>query len=145
MNASFVTLIAVPAGGRLDDVRRLLKIIAADYGPREDVELLVADNSPDGSARGAFEEYGESFGGRARYIHEPHRGYSNVRNALLANVGEVDAIAMIDDDEIPASGWLDNLLAAQANSGADIVAGPVIPEFPADVPAWYAASGVFDL
>ncbi len=52
---------------------------------------------------------------------------------------------MIDDDEIPSQRWLDNLLAAQARCDADVVVGPVVPDFPPDAPAWYARSGVFGL
>jgi succinoglycan biosynthesis protein ExoM len=145
MSASLVTLIAVPAGGKTVDLERLLRALASDYGPREDVRLLVADNSADGSARMVFDACSIGFGGRARYVHEPRRGYSSVRNAVIGSVGDVDAIAMIDDDELPAPGWLDNLLAARERWGADVVAGPVISEFPPGVPAWYASSGVFDL
>jgi succinoglycan biosynthesis protein ExoM len=145
MSTPFQTLIAVPAGGNPADLERLLKALASDYGLREDVRLLVADNTADGSARMVFDACSISFGGRAHYVHEPRRGYSSVRNAVISNVGEVDAIAMIDDDEVPAPDWLDSLLAARERWGADVVAGPVISEFPPSVPAWYASSGVFDL
>ncbi len=145
MRASFVTLIGVPAGGQRPDLERLLKALASEYGSRDDIRLLVADNSTDGSARAVFDEWCGAFGDRAVYVHEPRRGYSNVRNAVISNAGDFDAIAMIDDDEIPAPGWLDKLRAAQAHSGADVIAGPVRPEFPPNAPAWYAASGVFDI
>jgi glycosyltransferase involved in cell wall biosynthesis len=144
MTASFVTLIAIPAGGDLVGLRRLLGKIVSEYGTREDVRLLIADNSAEGSARAVFEEHCVEFHGRGRYVHEPRRGYSNVRNALIGNAGEVDAIAMIDDDEIPAPGWLDNLRAAQERSGADVVAGPVVSELPPGTPSWYASSGIFE-
>jgi len=145
MMSSFVTLIAVPAGGQLADLRRLLKALASEYAPRQDVRLLVADNTPDGAARTVFDECCMRFQDRADYIHEPHRGYSNVRNAIIGKVGDAAAIAMIDDDEVPAPGWLDNLWAARQRSSADVVVGPVIPEFPAGTPAWYVRSGIFGL
>jgi succinoglycan biosynthesis protein ExoM len=145
VNSPPITLITVPTGGRAEDLRRLLDALASDYAAREDVRLLVVDNSADGSAQSVFDECTSDFGERRRYVSEPHRGYANVRNAVLHNVGEVDAIAMIDDDEVPAEGWLDNLRAAQARTGADIVAGPIAREFPPGVPRWYADSGVFGL
>jgi succinoglycan biosynthesis protein ExoM len=145
MPDSHITLIAVPAGGEPSDLQRLLRLIAAEYGFREDVRLLVADNSADGSARPVFDECSEVFGQRADYVHEPARGYSNVRNAIIAHTGDVHSVAMIDDDEIPAPGWLDSLRDVQLRSGADVVAGPVISEFPPGAPAWYAGSGVFEL
>jgi succinoglycan biosynthesis protein ExoM len=140
-----ITLIGVPTGGRAEDLQRLLKALASDYATRDDVRLLVVDNSAEGAARPIFDEYASGFGDRGRYIHEPHRGYANVRNAVINNIGDVDTIAMIDDDEVPAPGWLDNLRAAQERTGADIVAGPIAREFPPGTPSWYAASGVFGL
>lgn len=145
MASSFVTLIAIPAGGQPTGLQRLLSAIAVEYGQRDDVRLLIADNSPDGSARAVFDQWSGSFGERASYVYEPERGYSSVRNAIIKHAGDADGIAMIDDDEIPAPGWLDSLRLAQQRSGADIVAGPVISEFPPNAPSWYASSGVFEL
>jgi succinoglycan biosynthesis protein ExoM len=145
VTSSGITLIAVPTGGRPEDLRRLLQALASDYAARENVRLLVVDNSPEGSADIVFDECTNRFGERRRYIHEPNRGYSNVRNTIISNVGDADAIAMIDDDEVPAAGWLDNLQQAQLRTGADIVAGPISREFPPGVPSWYADSGVFAL
>lgn len=141
----FITLIAVPTGGQLPGLRRLLNVLVSEYGSRQDVRLLVVDNSATASAREPFEECVSAFEDRARYVYEPQRGYSNVRNAVIRNIGDVSAVAMIDDDEVPSPGWLDNLLAAQGRFGADIVAGSVVREFPPDVPTWYAQSRVLDL
>ncbi len=139
------TVIAVPAGGSLSNIRRLLATISDDYGDREGVALLVADNTPDGSSEVAFDEFAAKFRGGARYVREPSRGYSNVRNSILENLGDAAFVAMIDDDEFPSPGWLDNLLAAQARSGADVVAGPVVTDFPDDAPRTFAESRVFDI
>jgi GT2 family glycosyltransferase len=49
---------------------------------------------------------------------------------------QADWIAFIDDDEIPEPGWLDELLRVGAEHGADVVAGPVEPEFEEQPPAW---------
>ena len=139
------TLIAVPTAGRPDDLRRLLSALATAYGAREDVGLLVVDNDPAASGRPVFDECSVSFADRRRYVVEPRRGYASVRNAVLANAADATAIAMIDDDEVPTAGWLDELLAAQRRTGADIVAGPVVREFPAGTPRWFEQSGVFGI
>jgi glycosyltransferase involved in cell wall biosynthesis len=145
MKSARITLVGVPTGGQPEDLRRLLTALASDYAARVDVRLLVVDNSADGTARTVFEACTADFGERGRYVHEPRRGYANVRNAVIGNIGDADAIAMIDDDEVPTSGWLDQLWAAQERTGADVVAGPIARELPPGVPAWYADSGVFGL
>jgi succinoglycan biosynthesis protein ExoM len=139
------TVIAIPTAGRQAGLRRLLSALAAAYGSREDVHLLVVDNDAAASSRSIFDEWSARFGDRSMYVVEPVRGYASVRNAVLANAGDVAAIAMIDDDEIPTAGWLDELLAAQRRTRADVVAGPVLFEFPADAPGWFQKSGVFDI
>ena len=67
------------------------------------------------------------------------------RNAVIRNVNGAQALALIDDDEIPQPGWLNNLLAAQRSTGADVVAGPVISVYPPQVPDWYEKSRVFTM
>jgi glycosyltransferase involved in cell wall biosynthesis len=41
---------------------------------------------------------------------------------------------MIDDDEIADPTWLERMIAAARDHDADIVGGPVVPEFPVDSP-----------
>jgi succinoglycan biosynthesis protein ExoM len=137
------TVIAVPTAGRQADLRRLLTALGTAYGGQPDVELLVVDNDPRASARPIFVECSAPFGDRSRYVVEPQRGYASVRNAVLANLGDAAAVAMIDDDEVPTAGWLEGLLAAQRRTDADVVVGPVVFDFPADAPTWFERSGVF--
>lgn len=140
------TIIAIPTAGRPESLGRLLAALAADYGPRPDVSLLVVDNDPGGSSRQIFAECARGFGDRGKYVVEATRGYASVRNAILANVGDATLVAMIDDDEIPLSHtWLDELLDVQRATHADVVVGAVVSELPAEAPAWFRASRVFSL
>jgi glycosyltransferase involved in cell wall biosynthesis len=50
---------------------------------------------------------------------------------------------MIDDDEIAAPIWLDEMIGAARRDGADIVGGPVFPIFPADVKAAFRDHPVY--
>jgi succinoglycan biosynthesis protein ExoM len=137
-------LIAVVTAHRERELERLLITLSSDYGSRPNVALLVVDNSPDRGSYPVFQQCTHSFGARASYAHEPQRGYSSARNAVLCLAGAVD-IAMIDDDEVPGPGWLDGLLEARERSGANVVAGPVVTVLPEGAPDWYRASGVFTL
>jgi succinoglycan biosynthesis protein ExoM len=71
-----------------------------------------------------------------RYVQEPRRGISYARNTCLDHVArDAEFFAMIDDDEVPELDWLEQLLCAQARAGADVVRGPVVPDFPEGAPA----------
>jgi succinoglycan biosynthesis protein ExoM len=107
-----------------------------------DISLIVADNSPQADAREVVT--GDPGQWRRYYLHEPHPGISHARNTALAAIPEgTDFIAMIDDDEVPAPDWLDQLLHTQLRSGADIVVGPTSPVFPPGTPDWVLATGFF--
>ncbi|MFT4613049.1 MAG: succinoglycan biosynthesis protein ExoM [Bacteroidia bacterium] len=109
-------------------------------GPQ--VELVVVDNSPEAGARQAMADWQGRW--PLHYRHEPQPGISHARNTSLAAVPVGTAfIAMIDDDEEPAENWLQALLSAQAQSGADIIVGPTLPSFPHGTAHWIAATGFF--
>lgn len=110
--------------------------------PIPSVCLIVVDNSPAADAAETCKIHARAW--PLHYLHEPRPGISYARNAALAAVPEgTDFIAMIDDDEVPAPYWLDQLLDAQRRSGADIVVGPTTPVFPPGTPDWVLASGFF--
>jgi succinoglycan biosynthesis protein ExoM len=79
-----------------------------------------------------------------KYVVESHRGIAQARNRAIREAGNVDFIAFIDDDEFPTPVWLDNLLSTQALFSADVVFGPVLPSFDANVPDWVKMGGFFD-
>jgi hypothetical protein len=73
-------------------------------------------------------------------VTEPRKGFASARNALLhaARTQECPAplLAMIDDDELPADGWLDNLLDVHRRTGAAAVLGPVVTRWSPSTPAY---------
>jgi succinoglycan biosynthesis protein ExoM len=80
------------------------------------------------------------------YRIEPTRGLAAVRNACLDLVpGDADMIAFVDDDEWVEPLWLDALLAMQAQTGADIVQGVVMPVYPRQAPYWMRAGGYHEV
>jgi succinoglycan biosynthesis protein ExoM len=77
------------------------------------------------------------------YVVEPRRGLTFARNRAIAEAGRADFFAFIDDDEVPSSQWLDELLRAQSESSADVVSGPVSPTYAPEVPSWIKAGDFF--
>jgi succinoglycan biosynthesis protein ExoM len=113
--------------------------------PRPDAEVLVVDNDPDGSARAVCEELRGEVPWPLRYVSEPRRGLSHVRNRAVERARERSRlIAFIDDDEEPVPEWLDELLDAQRRFDADVVLGPALRRFEGEVPEWIRRGRFFE-
>ncbi len=90
------------------------------------VEVLLIDNSPEGSAAGV---------GRpdfVRYIHEDRPGVSNARNRGVAEASGTHVI-FLDDDERPGADWLPAFERA-ARSGHRAYFGAIEPRFETQPP-----------
>lgn len=86
-----------------------------------ELEVIVVDNSAEGSAQGTIaEHFSEPC---VRYIHEPRPGVSHARNTGVASAtGRY--VAFLDDDEKATPRWLSALLVHMEN-GAAAAFGPV--------------------
>lgn len=117
-----VLSIVVPTFRREDYLPPLFAAVADQIATVTDpVELILVDNSPDGSARAiptpAF----------VRYIHEPRTGVAEARNRGVAEA-RGSHIIFLDDDQRPAPGWL-QAFAAAARRGDRATFGAVEPLF----------------
>lgn len=102
-----------------------------------DVHVIVVDNDRDGSAAATV----ACFAG-VEYICEARPGIAAARNRGLRAVSDsTDGVIFIDDDEIPAAGWLSALLAYADSTGADVVTGPVEPLATESTPEWVILGG----
>jgi succinoglycan biosynthesis protein ExoM len=109
--------------------------------PAPEIEIIVVDNDPLRTAEPICTSVELPW--RLKYFVEQHRGITHVRNRAVQEAGTVDFIAFIDDDEVPTPQWLDELLATQHRFGADVVAGPVLPQFAPGTPQWAESSRLF--
>lgn len=107
----------------------------------EDVQLLIVDNDPAGSASEALSAAPRRVRARCRLVGEHEPGIISARNRALCEV-ETPWIAFIDDDDMPADGWISALRRRQAATGADVVAGPQVHAIPAP-PAWIDGAHCF--
>lgn len=75
-----------------------------------------------------------------RYAVEPSPGIAFARNRCLdmALALAADWFAFIDDDEVPAPTWLEELMLEQARSRVSVVAGRVLPAYRMQPPGWIA-------
>lgn len=130
--------VCVPTYKRPAGLTRLLEGLQAqtfaDAPP--DLRVVVVDNDPQGSARSTCDAVAGAIRFPLDYVIETQRGIAHARNALLDHVGDAEWLAFIDDDEVPAVNWLDELLRVQRDHEADVVAGPAVPLLPDAAPDW---------
>ncbi len=104
------------------------------------VSVLVAENDPaGGEGREVVIRQASLHRLPIRWLDVAERGVSHVRNALIATAlaeQEVEFVACMDDDEWPEPQWLQELIAMQERTGADIVGGTLLPAFASEPPEW---------
>ena len=107
------------------------------------IEVIVIDNDNKGVAAPICQEFQKDFPWSLKTDVEHRRGITYGRNKSLSLADtKTDWIAIIDDDEVPESNWLDELLWVQKEYQADVVSGAVIPHFiKEEPPAWIISSG----
>jgi succinoglycan biosynthesis protein ExoM len=104
-----------------------------------DLEIIVADNEPTPANRKAVAAFASRCPFPVHYVHEPRRGISHARNAVLdACEDRFDWIAFTDDDCVPSPDWVSALIEAAGRHAADVVYGrhELVAEEPA--PFWFA-------
>ena len=124
---------------------RLLDALAKqDVPDGVDVRVVIVDNDPGQSAATLVRQRAADYPFPLEYGHEPRRGIPYGRNTAVAISGDVDLIAFLDDDEWPDPDWLRALLRVRDAHGADVVAGPVIPEYDDTIPSWVVDGRFFE-
>lgn len=113
---------------------------ASDLGLAAPPVVIVVDNDPEGSAAPVVEAADDA---RIRYVREPEPGLAAARNRAMDAADDCDALAFIDDDEIPLGRWLSTLVETAVAHAADVVAGPVVSVFDRPLDPWMEASGTY--
>ncbi len=109
-----------------------------------EIEVVVVDNDYAASARNMVNKAANQFPQlHMNYEIEPVQGLSHARNRAVA-LASGNYVAFIDDDEYAESDWLASLLETLQHHAADAVLGPVLPQFPANAPAWAKKSKLFE-
>jgi glycosyltransferase involved in cell wall biosynthesis len=110
--------VVVPTFRRVERLEHLLPALvdqAATIGAR----VIVIDNDPDAGARATVTGWADV---GVRYAHEPRPGISAARNRGIDESALADALVYIDDDEMPAPGWLE--LSSQRGSATAATRSP---------------------
>lgn len=126
--------IIIPTFRRNDGLVRAVDSIFAQSDPGSDqIELILADNDPDGGALAICDRLAAQAPDWlcVRVVHEPEAGVANVRNAALA-AARSRRIAFIDDDQTVAQGWLGAVLSGFETLNAPVIFGPIATVLPAE-------------
>lgn len=130
--------VIIPTLRRPDSLERALRSVFAQTGSlHRVVAVVVADNDPRGSAAGLIDRLRGEALVPLIYVHAPVPGVATARNVGLAAT-DAPLIAFLDDDEAASPDWLAALLNAQAQTGADVVFGPIRGRVP-DNTGWTTA------
>lgn len=130
--------VAIASTGRPTLVRTLDSLDAMSRPAGVELDVVIADDTRDGKVAAIVR-------GRTRALLPVTVlpvGAGNVslaRNACL-DAAAGDILAFVDDDEWVARDWLDRMLAAFTEFGADCLFGPVLPQYPDTTPAWVKAA-----
>jgi succinoglycan biosynthesis protein ExoM len=109
---------------------------------RKCIRIIVVDNDESGSARNIVDQFRQNTDLVVVYDIEPEQNISLARNRCIQNA-EAEYIIFIDDDERAAPDWLKAHIETAVAYNADVVTGPVIKEFPRNVPEWIVKGGFF--
>lgn len=91
------------------------------------VEFLIVDNDPDGSARSTVAEFQDRLSGNLIYVAEPEPGIPAARNRALDEAVQRGGrfLCFLDDDEYPDPSWLVELVGHRHATNAVLIGGPV--------------------
>ena len=131
-------VICIPTYRRNLQLKALLAALQGQSPPspgETEASILVVDNNPDGRAASIAAAYAEAVY-PVRYVHETRPGVAYVRNRALEECVSDDFLVFIDDDELPAAGWLKTLWRRYEETGAEAVFGTVEARYADGAPDW---------
>lgn len=125
-NPPVLISVVVPTLHRPEPLARALASLSAQILPEGlGMEVLVIDNSKDGSARVTVDACIARTGLPVVYVLAPVPGVANARNAGV-RAAKGRWVAFLDDDEEASPAWLASHAATLAATGADASFGPVV-------------------
>jgi len=116
-----------------------LKAICEQESPGCPFEILIVDNGSVDSTATVVADAARRSSVPVTYLTEEKSGKSHALNTAVARA-RGDLLALTDDDVLPSPGWLAALARAFSETGADYVAGRILPLWEAPPPRWLTPS-----
>lgn len=136
IGASRAIAVMITTYRRVDLLPPLIDIVA-EQGETSGrpYRVVLVDNDPDRSAEPVAGSSG------AEYVHEAIPGIGAARRAALEAASDDELVVMIDDDVLPADGWLAGLISAWEAHRPTVAMGFVHYVWPEGCDPWVAAGG----
>lgn len=133
LDCSVETVVCVPSFRRPQHLRLTLQSIAAQRTARRFAVVVVENDAANCESAPVVAEFLASRRLDGICLVEPRQGNCHAINAAfetaLATFPQAVNFLMIDDDEIASPDWLERMIAAAETTGADVIGGPVWPNF----------------
>jgi GT2 family glycosyltransferase len=129
-------VVCVPSYRRPKLLRMTLRSLAGQRTSRRFAVVVVENDAADRASLAAAADVLQGGVLTGVCVVEPRQGNCHAINAAfetaLAAFPQAAHFLMIDDDEVASPDWLEQMLRAAESSGADVVGGPVWPDFDDD-------------
>ena len=137
LDPSIEIVVCIPCFRRPQHLRQTLQSLAAQRTHRRFAVVMVENDASKCESVPVAAEFLASGKFPGLCVVEPRQGNCQAINAAfetaLATFPTATTLLMIDDDEIASENWLELMVSAAETTGADVVGGPVWPEFGDDV------------
>lgn len=137
LDPSIEIVVCIPSFRRPQHLRLTLESLAAQETGRRFAVVIVENDAAACASVPVAAEFLASGNLSGLCLVEPRQGNCQAINAAfetaLSTFPFASSLLMIDDDEIASSDWLESMLRAAETTGADIVGGPVFPDFDDDM------------
>jgi GT2 family glycosyltransferase len=157
LDRSIDTVVCIPSFRRPQHLRLTLESLVAQRTSRRFAVVIVENDALGCASVPVAAEFLTSGKLAGLCMVEPRQGNCYAINTAfetaLSTFPTATSFLMIDDDEIASPDWFERMLQAAETTGADVVGGPVLPNFdddlqvglgrhPAFSPAYHASGPV---
>lgn len=140
-------VVCVPCFRRPQHLRLTLESLAGQRTPRSFAVVMVENDAAQRESAPVAAEFLASGRLQGVCLVEKRQGNCQAINAAFETAQALFPAAtrflMIDDDEIASPDWLELMVRTAEATGADVVGGPVLPEFDDDSKPWLSRHPAF--
>jgi GT2 family glycosyltransferase len=133
LDTSIAAVVCIPCFRRPQHLRLTLQSLASQRTGRRFAVVVVENDAEGRDSLAVAADMLERGRLRGLCVIEPRQGNCQAINATFETALEIfpaaQHVLMIDDDEIASPDWLERMLQAAEATGADVVGGPVWPNF----------------
>jgi GT2 family glycosyltransferase len=133
LDPSVETVVCIPSFRRPQHLRLTLQSLADQRSDRRFAVVIVENDALKCESVPVAVEFLGSGKLSGLCVVEPRQGNCHAINAAfetaLATFPAAEHFLMIDDDEIASPDWLERMVSTAGTTGADLVGGPVWPDF----------------